>query len=95
MRRYVIDGWVRIDKRRARKLYDQGRPVLLCRVNMRPFGPWRMEYMAQKGTYAPIVNDWETVVPRSKFDDVVNSFTYYNCNAETGRFPAYYVKEEG
>lgn len=25
-------------------------------------------------------------------DTVVNAFIFYNCNAETGRYPAFYVK---
>lgn len=36
---------------------------------------------------------FNTVVARSReFDTVVNAFTFYNCNAETGRYPAFYVK---
>lgn len=27
-----------------------------------------------------------------EFDTVVNAFTFYNCNVETGRYPAFYVK---
>lgn len=37
---------------------------------------------------------FNTVVPRNReFETVVNAFQFYNCNGETGRYPAFYVRE--
>lgn len=47
-----------------------------------------------KEAYSTIAGDgFNTVVAHSReFDTVVNAFIFYNCNAETGRYQAFYVK---
>lgn len=50
--------------------------------------------ITRKEALSPVAGDgFNTVVARSReFDTVVNAFIFYNCNAETGRYPAFYVK---
>ena len=60
MTKLVFNGYKRISKKAAEKLYNDG---------------------------------FNTTLARNKeFETVVNAFTFYNCNNETGRYPAYYVK---
>lgn len=72
----------RITKSTARKLYSEKKSFWMTACNMRP------EFGAFIGSpsYDYETTDWT-------FDQLVNAFTYYNCNNERGRYPAYYVEE--
>ena len=74
--------WERITKKQARAAYNNGLTVLFCPVNMRPFTPWHLETYVDKSSGC-------------KFNTQVNSFEYYNCNSETGRYTSFYIKVEG
>lgn len=78
MRKYSFDdngkSYVRISKAEARKIY-QVEPVLICACDLRPLGPWG------QGLWANVDRD---------FDTMVGEYEYYNCNAETGRYAAFY-----
>lgn len=69
----------RINKRVARKLFNEGKTVWITACNMRP----ECGLLMNAGTYENELSD---------FDTFVNSFTYYNCNNETGRYPAFYIE---
>ena len=51
--------------------------------------------ISKREALSPIASDgFNTVVARNReFETVVNAFRFYNCNGETGRYPAFYVKE--
>lgn len=77
--------WQRVNKRRARRAYEQGERLVLCACNMRPFGPWHPEYEVFPSEH----NDW------SSFDALVNSFEYYNCSHPgEGAYASYYMPKE-
>lgn len=69
-----------VQKRTARKLYDSGESIYIQTCNYHPFGVWSrcIEINNKNG---------ET------FDSVVNSFEYYNCNSESGRYAVFYIKK--
>ena len=69
----------RINKRVARKLFNEGKTLWITACNMRP----EQGLLMNAGTYENEL---------SNFDTFVNSFTYYNCNNETGRYPAFYIE---
>lgn len=69
----------RINKRVARKLFNEGKTLWITACNMRP----ECGLLMNAGTYENELSD---------FDTFVNSFTYYNCNNETGRYPAFYIE---
>ena len=69
----------RINKRVARKLFNEGKTLWITACNMRP----ECGLLMNAGTYENELVD---------FDMFVNSFTYYNCNNETGRYPAFYIE---
>lgn len=71
--------WLRIDKRKARNLYNGGSDILISAENIDPFGI----------IGGVTVNN--TI--KKTFDSIVNEFSFYNCmNIETGYRPAFYVK---
>lgn len=74
--------WARVTKKQALAAYKSGLTVLLCPVKMRPFTPWRLETYVEKKSGC-------------EFSASVSGFEYYNCNSETGRYTAFYVKIGG
>ena len=71
----------KINKSTARKLYNEGKEFWITACNMRP------ECGILIGSLS-----FEQMAGVS-FDAMVNSFSYYNCDSERGRYPAYYVEE--
>ena len=69
----------KINKTTARKLYNQGAEFWITACNMRP--------------ECGILINPETPYEFENFDQLYNSFSYYNCNPETGRYPAFYINE--
>lgn len=69
----------RINKRVARKLFNEGKTFWITACNMRP----ECGLLMNAGTYENELVD---------FDTFVNSFTYYICCNETGRYPAFYIE---
>jgi hypothetical protein len=79
-----------VTKKTAKKLYLQGFPVVLCPCNLRPFTPWHCEHTIKKADRAQFVAD--EIGAANDFDNVVNSFEYYNCQYnETGKYTAFYI----
>ena len=76
-----IDGYQQISKAKARRLYNDGATVYLCAAKMRPGATyWSMSAnVNSKNGY--------------DFTKLCNSYQFYNCSSETGRYIRYYVKE--
>lgn len=102
-----LDGvqWYRTSKQAARNAYNQGEEVLICAVNLTPFGGWRPGSIIRNEIreHSPLLiadktmgvhtsNDgWETY----SFEDCVFNYQWYNCtNTETGKYAAFYLKEK-
>lgn len=85
MKKYNFNTVKRISKTVARKLYNAGYNVLFIPCNLNPennfynLGIWENKNLA--GQY-------------DSFEKLVNSFEYYNCNNETGKYTAFYIKKE-
>lgn len=71
----------KITKVTARKLYNEGKEFWITACNMRP----EVGILIGSTSFERMAD-----IP---FDTMVNSFTYYNCDNERGRYPAYYVEE--
>lgn len=71
----------RINKSVARRLFAEGKSFWITACNMRP----ECGLLINAGTYNR--GDWKD------FETFLNSFIYYNCNNECGRYPAYYTEE--
>ena len=75
-------GLIRVQRRTAKRLFEGGNEVFIT--------PHKMRFSAQWNPPHSIA----AVRSESKFDDIVNSFIYYHCNTETGKYPSFYVKRE-
>ena len=80
MRNIAANGYKRITKRTAIKLYEMGQPVLFCPVKLIPGGVWGSGCIVTK-------EEGRT------FEQVLNAFEYYNCSNSTGCYTAFYIKE--
>ncbi len=71
-----------IQKRTAKKLFEKGETIYLQSCNYRPFGVWSQAVDINKER-----------AENETFEDIVNSFEYYNCsNNETGLYTTFYKK---
>lgn len=66
----------KIDKRTARKLYENNIPVLIIPCKCNPLAAW--------------LTGVEMIKYNRTFEQFVNEFTYYNCCTELGTRPAFY-----
>ena len=82
MNKVKVNGYVRISKQAARRMYEAGETVYLVPCRFVPGNCWGLMYDAN-------YYNWNKCEP---FDTVVNAFEYYNCNRETGRYTAFYRK---
>lgn len=79
--------WQRVDKRRARRSYDQGLTVVVCPDNIRPFAPSSLHITLNQA--------WIVDSTRNTFETLVSSYELYNCiNHETGYRAAFYMEVE-
>ena len=73
--------WQRVNKRKAKRLYESGENVVLCPHKMNPLGNWQLITIHNR-------LDDESI----SFDRLAMASTWYNCNNETGNYLSYYVK---
>ena len=73
---------LKIDKRKARKLYNRGEDVYLLPCKVRPGGMW----------IEPFLINTRNSEGRN-FESLVNEFEFYNCSSETGRSASFYMEE--
>lgn len=96
MRKYTFseNGHVykRISKTAARAAYMGGSTVVICPCNLRPFTQWHVERKINRKDREQFVID--EIGVKNDFNNLVNSFEYYNCqNSETGKYAAFYIEE--
>lgn len=83
---YIDKGvkYVRIDKRKARIKFGEGKTICLIPDSMRLENAWRALYSISKS--------W-TKSDR-EFDNYVNNYMYYNYDSKCGRTVKYFIKQE-
>lgn len=67
----------KINKSVARKMFAEGKTFFMAACKMRPDSAYEID---------PTKAD-------STFDELLNAFNYYNCNAVAGRYPAFYIND--
>ena len=70
---------IKINKREARKLFNNGKSFYMVSCKMRP-------------EFAIKINDSRINAFRT-FDNLINHFSYYNCDYARGYYPAFYIEE--
>lgn len=87
MKKTFTDGngvvYHQIYKKEAHKLYDEGNEIVCCPSKLRPFGFWNVQCVISQKNYCDFAED--------SFDKAVNSFEFYNCNNETGKYASFYI----
>lgn len=81
---------VKIPKKEAQKRYEKGQPVIFCASKMRPDGYFFTGIAMQKHEIES--NPWHG--EDTTFEQLINSYSYYNCNKETGLGITYYITEK-
>lgn len=96
MNRVNVGGFVRVSKWEAERRYNAGEIIRFCACKLSPVNIWGCYSDLCREAVSPIAGDgFNTIAARNReFETVVNVFRFYNCNGETGRYPAFYVREE-
>lgn len=81
MKNIETHTYKRINKKKARSLYNAGYTIYLtpCKIWPDDRGPIRPCPISKK---------------EGPFDDRVNAFEYYNCNHQLGYYAAFYIKKK-
>lgn len=85
---YTENGFTfeRIDRKQARRAYNNGLTVIFCPCNLRPGSPFRLDME---------MNKKQENCAGVDFDRLVNVFEMFNCrDRETGRYTAFYIPVE-
>lgn len=81
--------WERISKPTAKKNYMEGKEIVFCPCNLRPFTPWGYEMKFSREIDA---ENYPETTPQEAWEDHLMYYTYYNCtDAQTGRTTAFYL----
>ena len=73
--------YTRIDKRQARKIYNEATSIVILPHRANPYSIWFNDAALSKAD-----------LDNKDFDSLVNEYTYYNCNTIVlGRYPAFYI----
>lgn len=90
MNNTIYNNYRRVNKAAARKVFKSGKIVFALPVNMRIDNMWMPPFRVYAGEH--VQYEIDTYGLDGTFDRVLNAITYYNCNNETGKYLAYYVK---
>lgn len=68
----------RVNKQKAKRLFNEGKTIYLQSCNMYPFGVWQ--------SLCPIDSE------KGDFDQICNEYGYYNLDNERGKYIHFYIK---
>lgn len=85
MKNYTFHNLHRVNKTIAKTYFTAGKDVIFTPCNCRPVND-------VFGLAMPM-NKCNQNCDGQSFDSIVNAFEYYNCNAETGKYTAFYVED--
>ena len=85
LNRQAPEGYAKISKTIARKLYNKGVTLILAPCNTFP----KLSDTTFPKFWVRISNEYG-----GNFDAYVNQFEYFNCNSELGYYSSFYVKKE-
>lgn len=81
----------RVSKATAKRAFIDGFTIAFCPSNLRPGTMWHTEFITDREARGALYAD-ETGVSND-FNNLLNSFEYYNCtNAETGKYTAFFLE---
>lgn len=83
MQQVNYNGYIRINKTKARNLFMKGKSIIVVPCKLAP-----------RSTTIATLTPKEGECSEKDFENAVNACTYYNCNAETGRTLFFYIVDE-
>lgn len=90
----TIGTMARVSKATARKLYDAGVEVVIVAHKFLPYPDAPNGVAMRMNKARDITNMGAFDTPAELFDKLAQSYAWYNCNWETGYYPAFWVKYE-
>jgi len=89
MKKYTVGNYERISKATAKKLFLRGEKIGMLPCKAVPGSAWfPYPYILDREMQKNFVVD--EIGMGNRFCDLVNSFEYYNCSNETGKYAAFY-----
>ena len=82
---YGLDIVVRINKTKARNLYDAGKTIIMYMIHDNPESPFNHGFTVKKDMY---------LHTDRALDAWVNEFEYYNSGNDRGMYAKFFVKVE-
>jgi hypothetical protein len=76
-------NWVQVQKRTAKRLFEQGKELVFCPCKMYPFGAWDVGMVVDAKRYKA-----EDI----SFESCVANFEYYNTSAKQGMYTTFYKR---
>lgn len=73
-------NYKKITKQAARKLFNKGANIYILASKMNPNNVWMPPFMINNSN-------------ESELDKILNSYSYYNCNQETGNGINFYISD--
>lgn len=86
-------NYKRVTKPIARRAFCDGKTVIVCPSNLRPFSMWHCEtdFNINRESFQNELKATDKT-PENLFNYAVNQFEYYNCiNMETGKHASFYI----
>lgn len=85
------DEFVKVNKPRARKLFNSGVPVYLLASKVNAYCAFDSKLC---GFITPCMVQYKKDEGENQFDRTVMYFEHYNCNSEIGYYAHYFIKKE-
>lgn len=92
MKQITMQGYERVTKTKARKLFADDITIRIVPCKYRPDNQWITFDFNRKQWEAENMETGERVLPNWCFDNFCTRWTYYNGNYELGYYPAFYIK---
>lgn len=71
---------VRVNKQKANRLFNEGKGIYILPCKANPSSIWISPMFFEKSA------------ENNDFLSIVNSFEYYNCNSQLGKYSAFFVE---
>ena len=94
MNAIAMQGYKRISKAQAIKLFTNDITIRIVPCKYRPDNQWNaIDFNRKDWEHKNMVDTGKRVIPDWCFNNWCIQWTYYNGNYESGYYPAFYVKE--
>jgi hypothetical protein len=86
MNKINMNGYTRVNKSVARKMFNEGKSLYFCPAKIIPGGSFGMGMLIDPKRWKEDCCEGE----QDAFEKACQNFAYYNCSSETGYYPAFY-----